>query len=269
MSHSIKLFVTRAGEADNRFRHCLRMLFTFGVTPCANPTLIGVQMRSAGKVLLSLAFLVAMATPAVATPIEPTTPYPGDLQYNAAVCGVEKLEVDKQQLLHNAAKAKYDRDKRLYDAGTLGAFDMRATERALHQATIRFNAARYAEAACQNTAGGGEQKLCRGLALELNRLVDELPMWQEIEDLAKKDYDAKKALLNVSVSPEEVAAAELAWKVAQIERQQAEQRLTNQRNLIMAARVTGVDCKDVSFVRPQQAPPPRPVPVPPGDEDDA
>jgi hypothetical protein len=201
------------------------------------------------KIVLPMAVLFAAAAAiAMAAPISPTTPYP-NVPANADVCRVEKLEIQRQQLEYDAAAREYERTRLLYERRAASASELRAAERAAHLAGIRLNAAKYAEAACRNNLGNDANKACITLALELNRLIDELPMRRELERLATADYDAA-VRAGAAVSPAERERLQLAAQVATIERQQTEQRITDQRARIRATPA----CRDYPSERPAPAP---------------
>jgi hypothetical protein len=184
-------------------------------------------VRTLLRILLPVVAVVAAATVALAAPVPPTTPYP-QVPPNGNACLVEKMEVDKQQLLHDQARRHYDRIKALFDRNAASASDLRAAERALHQAAIALNNAKYAEAGCRNALGDDPKKECVSLSLELNRLLDELAPRQELERLAKAHYDAMQRLADSgAVSREELDRAKTAWEVAKLERQQVEQRIAD------------------------------------------
>jgi hypothetical protein len=199
------------------------------------------------KIALPVPALLAVATTvALAAPPVPTTPYP-DVPANADACKVEKLEIQKKQVEYDYAKKVYDKALAAYNrgAGALGA--VQQAEIALDQASIALTNARYAEAACRNDKGNAADKVCVGLALELNRLVDELAQRQEIERLTKALYDAAVEAVNSGGgSSDEVDLAEKNWKVAKLDRQQVEQKIADQRAKIAATPA----CKDYPVDRP-------------------
>jgi hypothetical protein len=200
------------------------------------------------KIVLPVAVLFVAATAvALAAPITPTTPYPA-VPANADVCLVEKLEIQRQQAEFDTAMREYDRIRSLYPRSA-SASELRAAERAVHLAGIRLNNAKYAEAACRNNLGNDANKACIALALELNRLIDELPMRRELERLAIADYDAA-VQAGSAVSPSELDRLRLAAQVATIERQQTEQRITDQRARIAADPA----CRDYPVDRPAPTP---------------
>lgn len=185
------------------------------------------------KIVLPMVVLFAAATAvALAAPIAPTTPYP-NVPANADVCLVEKLEIQRRQLEYDAAVTDYNRVRRLYERHAASASELRAAERAVHLAGIQLNNAKYAEAACRNNLRDDPNKACITMSLELNRLIDELPMRRELERLARADYDAA-VRAGSAVAPAELERLRLAAQVATIERQQAEQRITDQRARIAA-----------------------------------
>jgi outer membrane protein TolC len=204
-------------------------------------------MKLLVKIVAPVAVAIATAAAvAVAAPIAPTTPYP-EVPANADVCKVEKLEIQKQQAKYDLAKGNYDRTKRAYDSGSASIEQLRTDEAALHNATIALNNAKYAEAACRNNKGNDPKKVCIGLSLELNRLIDELALRVQLEAIARANYDSVLALAQKGVaSAEQVATAKAAWEVAQAERQQAEQKITDQREAITA----NPACRDYPSERP-------------------
>ncbi|GAA1303979.1 hypothetical protein [Saccharothrix xinjiangensis] len=221
-------------------------------------------MRTLLRILLPVVAVVAAATVALAAPVPPTTPYP-QVPPNAGACLVEKMEVDKQQLLHDQAKRHYDRIKALFDRNAASASELRAAEKALHQAAIALNNAKYAEAACRNGLGNDPKKECVSLSLELNRLLDELALRQELERLAKAHYDAMLRLADSgAVSREELDRAKTAWEVAQLERQQVEQRIADAKKQL----ADKPGCKDYPSIRPTPTsttiPTPTATPTTPG-----
>lgn len=204
-------------------------------------------MRRLFKIVLPVVILLAVAaTVALAAPPVPTTPYPA-VPANADVCKVEKLEIQKKQVEYDYAKKVYDKALTAYNrgAGSLGA--VQQAEIALDQAAIALNNAKYAETACRNDKGNAADKVCVALALELNRLLDELAQRQEIERLTKALYDAAvEQVRRGAGSSDEVDLAEKNWKVAQLDRQQVEQKIADQRAKIAATPA----CKDYPVERP-------------------
>ncbi|MFE2752721.1 hypothetical protein ACFXGA_12065 [Actinosynnema sp. NPDC059335] len=215
-------------------------------------------MKTLLRVLLPVVAVVAAATVAFAAPVPPTTPYPA-VPADARACLVEKLEIDKQQLLHDQALRHYERIKALHENNAASAGELRAAEQALHQAAIALNNAKYAEAACRNNLGNDPKKECVALSLELNRLLDELALRQELERLAKAHYDAVLALANSgAASREELDRAKTAWEVAKVERQQVEQRITDAKKKL----ADNPACKDYPSVRPTPTPTSTPTSAP-------
>jgi multidrug resistance efflux pump len=196
-------------------------------------------MKSLVKIVAPVILVLTAATAvAVAAPVPPKAPYP-DVPANADVCKVEKLEIQKQQAKYDQAKGDYDRTVALYQRGAASIETLEKAEAALHNAELALNNAKYAEAACRNKAGD--------LSLELNRLIDELAIRKELERLARNAYDRALNLARTgSISAEELAAAKTAWQVAVIERQQVEQKITDQRAAIAA----NPACRDYPSERP-------------------
>ncbi|HEU5470263.1 MAG TPA: hypothetical protein VFV67_06390 [Actinophytocola sp.] len=210
------------------------------------------------KIVAPVAVMFTAATAvALAAPVTPTDVYP-NVPANADVCQVEKLEIQRQQLEFDQARRDYDRTAQLVARGAASMSELRAAERALHQAGIRLNAAKYAEAACRNNLGNAANKACIALALELNRLIDELPLRRELERLAIEEYNVGLQLARRNaISQQELERLRLAAQVATIERQQAEQRIADQRRRI----ADNPACRNFPSERPAQAPPPREVPT--------
>jgi hypothetical protein len=204
-----------------------------------------------------LVMCTAATAVALAAPVTPTTVYP-DVPANPDVCRVEKLEIQRQQLEFDEARATYDRLQRQAGMGAASTSELRAAEVALHQAGIRLNAAKYAEAACRNNLGNNANKACVTLALELNRLVDELALRREIERLAAAEFaDGNRQAERGTISPADLGRLRLAAQIATIERQQTEQRIIDQRRRIAETPA----CRGFPAERPEQAPPPREVPT--------
>jgi tetratricopeptide (TPR) repeat protein len=204
-------------------------------------------MKSLVKIMAPVIVVLAAATAvAVAAPIPPTAPYP-DVPANADVCKVEKLEIQKQQAKYDLAKGNYDRTLALYQRGSASIEEVENAEAAVHNAEIALSNAKYAEAACRNKLGNDPKKACIDLSLELNRLIDELAIRKELERLARNAYDRALNLARTgAISAEQLAAAKTAWQVAVIERQQVEQKITDQRAAIAA----NPACRDYPSERP-------------------
>jgi hypothetical protein len=214
-------------------------------------------MKLLFKIVAPVAVMVTAAgAVAMAAPLTPTTPYP-DVPANADVCKVEKLDVTRAQIELDIAKRAYERAKTAYERGVGAISAMRIAEIAVHRAMIKLNAAKYAEAACRNNKGNDANKPCITLALDLNRLLDELALRQEVERLARAEYDrALEGRRTGVVSEEELDKTELEWRLAEVDRQQTEQRITDQRELIAA----NIACRGFPFDR-RPAPPAPPQPT--------
>lgn len=208
-------------------------------------------MKLVVKVVTPLVALLVAATAAVAVadPVERKEPYP-EVPANATVCLDEKLEVTKQDTQYQFQLRKFQRATRLFNLGNMGAEEYRKIERELHEVAIKLNAAVYKEAACRNREGNDAKKACVALVLELQAMVDELPMRKELERLAAADFAAVKGKGSVSV--EEQDRLETAAKVAEIERKQLEQRIADKRKAVEA----NPACKDFPIDRPVKKPAP-------------
>ena len=175
---------------------------------------------------------MAGADVAFAGIIAPTTVYPS-VPTDPNVCQAERLAVQQAQAAYDTAVTNYNRDLRLYNQRAVAAATLRATERTMHLAGISLNNAKYTEAKCQNNNGNDPDKVCIDLALELNRMLDELPLRQQLEQLADADYLMARTLAQSNaISAEELAAYRLAYETAVSNRQQLEARIQQQRTTI-------------------------------------
>jgi hypothetical protein len=176
-------------------------------------------MRPVVKIVLPLAVVLGAVTVAVAVadPIAPTTPYPAPVA-DAPTCEAKRLAVQEAQADYKYAKSMYDLEKEVFDSGTGSPADLWVAERELQLASITLNEAKYAEVACRNEKGNAADKVCVGLALQLNKLIDELPMRKALESGAKAQYnrvvggraagvEGKKALAAATRDAEKFEAA--------------------------------------------------------------
>jgi hypothetical protein len=144
--------------------------------------------------------------------------------------------------------ADYNRTLQLFNRGAAAAQDVRNAQGKVDTAAIALNTAKYAEATCQNHAANPANKDCVNLALELNRLIDELAITQDQEAIAKANYDAATILFNKNaISAQEYQQIKTAYDTAKLQTQLIQQQITDQR-----AKTTAANCKNVD--RP--APPP-------------
>lgn len=219
-------------------------------------------MRPSIKITLALVVLLCAATAAVAMadPIAPTTPYPAPAA-DAPACEAKRLAVREAKIDHDFAEKMYVLEKQVFDggAGTLAA--LWAAERELHLASIALNEAKYAEATCRNDKGNAADKVCVGLALRLNKLLDELPSRVALEDLAKKDHKRVGEGAGSGVEDKRsLAAAERTALKAEATRQRIEQEIKDLREAIK----NNPACANFNAERPRAVPPAPPAPpVPP------
>jgi hypothetical protein len=209
-------------------------------------------------VTASMTGIVLTAGMAVAAPVPPTAPYPTvPVPAVAGACKDEQLTVAQAQLLYNQAIAVYNRALKAANNGAGSAQAARDAQKAADDAAITLNTAKYAQAACRNTAGNlaAADKNCVSLALEFNRLVDELAITQDLQDVAKQNLDAAALSLAANViSQEDYDAIKTVYEVAELQTQKIQLRSTKQ-----GKTATDAGCKNVD--RP--VPPPPPVPAPP------
>jgi hypothetical protein len=207
-------------------------------------------------VTASVTGIVLTAGMAVAAPVPPTTPYP-TVPVVAGACQDEQLTVAQAQLLYNQAIAVYNRALKAANSGVGSAQAARDAQKAADDAAIALNTAKYAQAACQNNAGNlaAADKNCVSLALEFNRLVDELAITQDLQDVARQNLDAAALSLAANViSQEDYDGINTLYGVAKLQTQKIQLRSTTQRK-----KATDAGCQNVD--RP--APPPPPAPAPP------
>lgn len=205
------------------------------------------------RLLTLLSALVAMATglllisstAAAAPPPTPTDPYPA-VPINADVCRAEKIKVDQAKLGYDQALREYNR--LIAGGSAFSEQEKRRARKALDEAAIALNNARYAQAKCQNAAADPANRNCVDLTLELNRLIDELALTKDLEALAKAEADAATALrARGAISQEEYERAITAYEMAKLQTQYVEQLIADQR-----ARTTAANCPNVD--RPTPAP---------------
>jgi hypothetical protein len=194
-----------------------------------------------------VALITGIVLVATAASPAPTTPYP-TVPINTNVCKAEAIKVQQAQLTYNQAVANYNRTLQLFNKAAASAQDLRNAQGAVDTAAIGLNTAKYAEATCQNNAANPADKDCVNLALELNRLIDELAITQDQEAIAKANYDAATILFNKNaISAQEYQQITTAYNTAKLQTQLIQQLIADQR-----AKTTAANCKNVD--RP--APPP-------------
>ncbi|MBM7082991.1 MULTISPECIES: hypothetical protein [Micromonospora] len=203
--------------------------------------------------------IVLVAGMASAAPVAPTTPYPS-VPINPNVCKAEKIKVDQAKLLHDQAVASYNRVLQLFNRGAASAQELRDAQKAVDQAALALNNARYAEATCQNNAANPADRNCVNLTLELNRLIDELAITKDLEALAKAHFDAATRLFQSgAMSVEEYQKIKTAYDVAKLQTALIEQLIADQR-----ARTTAAGCRNVDRPTPTPSSPAPSSPAPSG-----
>lgn len=211
-------------------------------------TRIAALSAAAVAALASILLIVGVAA---ADPVPPSTPYPV-VSINPDVCKAEKIRVDQAQLAYDQALASYKRWLKAYQEGAASAQELRNAQKALDQAALALNNARYAQAVCQNNAANPANKDCVNIALELNRLLDELAITKDLEALAKAHFEAAQyAFDQGAMSVEEYERIKTAYEQAKLQTQLIEQLIADQR-----ARATAAGCKDIE--RPPASPSPSP-----------
>ena len=216
-------------------------------------------MRPIIKIVLPLLILLGatVATAASADPIPPTTPYPAPAE-RAPACPNAAGKVVAAQAEYGRAGVAYDLAKRSYLAGGGSYAAMVEAEIALHVAGITLNERKYAELICRNDRHKPGDMACVKLKLQLNQLIDELPLRTRVEYLAKEQYELIKWASEQGVAGvNEVAKAKAAAEAAEGERTGVQGEIAALRREIAALNPPCLNAE-----RPAPAPAPRPVPAP-------
>jgi hypothetical protein len=206
-----------------------------------------------------VALLVAAgAAVAMAAPAPPKDPYPA-VKIDPNVCKVEALRVRKAQVRRDFSAKRYDRAEDGFNRGVISEDAFNAAVKDLAARDNELIDAKYAERSCQLNKGAKPKQSCEAMSLELNRLLDKLPNFQKLEDRAKKDYQKAKEARERggSISAEQLEALDEAQRIAELDRQETEQAIQDQRDLLKADPA----CKDFPSERPEVLPPPREVPT--------
>jgi hypothetical protein len=216
-------------------------------------------MRPIVKIVLPLAMVLGVATAvAVADPIPPTTPYPAPAA-DAPACEAKRLAVQEAQADYKFAKDMYALEKEVFDSGTGTPAALWAAEKELHLAAIALNEAKYAEVACRNEKGNAANKVCVGLALQLNKLIDELPMRKALEAGAKAEYNRLLKARAVGAEGKRALAAALRdAEKAEATTKRIEQEIADLRDAIKK----NPACAKFDPERPVAKPPAPPNPAP-------
>jgi hypothetical protein len=210
-------------------------------------------MRLSVKIALPLVALLGAATALVAAadPIDPTTPYPPPAP-NAPACAAKQFAVQEAQADYKYAKTMYDLEKEVYDSGTGTPAALWAAEKDLQLAAIALNEAKYAELICRNEKGKAEDKVCVALALQLNKLIDELAMRKALEAGAKAEYNRIAKIRNLGAEGKKLLAAALRdAEKFEATRKRIEQEIQDLRDTIK----TTPACAKYNPERPASKPP--------------
>lgn len=208
-------------------------------------------------IVAAVAAIVLAASLAAAGIGTPTTPYP-PVPINPKVCKTDAIKVAQAQLKYDQALTNYKRVLKLFDRRAASAQELRNARQALDESVIALDNAKYAEATCQNNAANPKDKNCVNLALELNRLLDELPVTQDMEAIAKTNFDvAKRLLAQHAISHEEYEKIKAAYENAKLQTQLVEQEITDQKEKVAKA-----GCKNAERPSPTPTPTPSVSPTP-------
>jgi hypothetical protein len=197
------------------------------------------QLGAAFAALIGIVVLLAtMATAAVPSP---TRPYP-NVAINPNVCLAEAIKVQQAQIKYNAALQTYKTTLDLARRGVASLLELRTDQAALDNAGIALNDAKYAEATCQNNAAAPRNKDCVNLALELNRLIDNLAYTKDLEALAAANYQmARQLLARNAISPADFRAYQTLYQLAQLQTKLVTQQIADQRKKIADAKCTDTE----------------------------
>jgi hypothetical protein len=210
------------------------------------------RSRTLAKFLAAVSAVVAalvLAGTAVAAIPSPTTPYP-TVKVDPKVCLVEAIKVEQALVKYDDAVATYRRILKLAGTGAASAESLRNAQAAVDNAGIALNDANYAQATCQNTTAAPADKDCINLALELNRLIDNLAYTKDLEAIAAANYQAAlKLQANGAISAEDFQAYKTNYKLAQLQTKLVTQQIADQR-----AKTTAAKCKDVDRPTPTATP---------------
>jgi hypothetical protein len=158
-----------------------------------------------------IASVTAVAAPEVPPPPTPTVPYPAVPKSDD--CEVEASKVDKPQDIYDFWKNRYNKYLDLYYQNKFSQKDLYAIRESLDAAIIALDDARYALAKCQNDTTAKSK--CVDLNLGLNQLLDELPVYEDLQMIAQFNYDGVLALFNAhKASEEQLEEAAALLKVA-------------------------------------------------------
>jgi hypothetical protein len=208
--------------------------------------------RALARFVAAVAAVVAglvLAGTAVAAIPSPTTPYP-TVALNPKVCQAEAIKVQQALVKYNAAVATYQRILKLAGRGAASAESLRNAQAAVDNAGIALNDANYAQATCQNNQAAPANKDCINLALELNRLIDDLAYTKDLEAIAAANYKmALQLKAKGAISDEDFQAYDTNYQLAQLQTKLVTQQIADQR-----AKTTAAKCKDVDRPTPTATP---------------
>ncbi len=193
--------------------------------------------------------IAGVATAGISPPPRPTTPYPG-VPINKNVCKPQATQVAQAQTLYNLALKQYNRELNLFNRQppAISRFELNNARKALDNAVIALDKAEYAQATCQNNKANPKDKNCINLALQLNQLLDQLPVTQDLQAIAYDNYVMAWKLFNQhKMSEAEYETYEAAYKLAKLQTQLLQEQIADQKEEVAKA-----GCKDA--VRPTPTP---------------
>ena len=192
--------------------------------------------------------LVLTGTAVAAIP-SPTTPYP-TVAINPKVCQAEAIKVQIALVKYDDAVATYNRLLKLAGTGATSAESLRTAQAAVDTAGIALNDANYAQATCQNTQAAPADMACINLALELNRLTDDLGYTKDLESSAAANYQAALQLqAKGAISAQDFQAYKTNYQLAQLQTKLVTQQIADQQ-----AKVTAANCKNANRPSPTATP---------------
>lgn len=201
-----------------------------------------VQLSALSTALVALTAVALLVSAVNTAAAETTATYPA-ITIDTTVCKAEHTAIELAEVLYDDARQTLQRDIKAGDPPE----KVRKDQVAVFQAAIGVIDARYAEAKCQSDAAGGADKNCNSLALEYNRLNDQVALYDDSFEVANRDYTmAKKLQAKRAISDADFQKYATAYKVAQLKLKIAQQKAD-------AAKAAAVKagCKNIDRPKPK------------------
>lgn len=202
-----------------------------------------------GAAVAAVVAALTLAGTAMADIPSPTTPYP-TVAIDPKVCQAEAIKVQIALVKYDDAVATYRRLLKAAGTGAASAESLRNAQAAVDNAGIALNDANYAQATCQNTQAAPADMACINLALELNRLTDDLAYTKDLESIAAANYQmALQLQAKGAISDQDFQAYQTNYKLAQLQTKLVTQQVADQQ-----AKVTTANCKNATRPTPTATP---------------